>query len=390
MYISTDAESSMRYLTPAHYTDSKNRNEYVGFAPEPFWRGRFYRDKFSGPRPKRPNLKLTDMTLDRVIIEDQPTASGTRVQVTPSFWIEVSGGLGRLGATKSNPPLGDGIPSLPNQQNVIDQLIIDAHNKALEPDFDVPMFLAELGETLSMLRNPLKGLKKFVRRKKSIGSFTEMLSDQWLQYRYGIKPLVSDIDKAATVVSAAQHRYANIIRKSSSYRETLNTKNVTTNNYIPWARFNQITSVIERNNVSVTCSRFYHWENNVYSPLLQGNAIGLLWEMIPYSFVVDWFIGIGDFISTFRTNPLLHHLGYTCTVKQIYSKEFIPLSVAYPGYPFHALTIDPGYYRWSIERKSRTRPSLPAWPVVNWGFNDINHLVDGLALTFQQIIGKRS
>jgi hypothetical protein len=336
------------------------------------------------------------MTLDRVTQSVVPLSSPFRFNVTSSYALTIDGDIALVVCSKRDPSLGDGVvPLPPNYAWLQNKLLVEAHNQALEPDFDTPLFLAELGETLSMLRNPLKAIKKFVKRKKSVKSLLEMTSSQWLQYRYGILPLLGDLDDACQAVTRSAHRYANVLRKSSAYdilpvSTTTVSDNRTLSNYVKF-----LGKVTVKDDITVTCSRYYLWSENVYTKLYGQNvslasALGLVWELIPYSFVVDWFLGVGDYVATFRNDPRIVHKGYTATVKRTYSKTWVPTHVSYTGKTSWKSIPSPGYYTWQIERKSRTTPSLPAWPVVNWDFSNVLHIADGLSLLFQQITGKRS
>jgi hypothetical protein len=45
----------------------------------------------------------------------------------------------------------------------------------------------------------------------------------------------------------------------------------------------------------------------------------LPWELIPYSFVVDWFVNVSDYLRALAPSPSFHHLGSCLTGKHEYT-----------------------------------------------------------------------
>jgi len=117
----------------------------------------------------------------------------------------------------------------------------------------------------------------------------------WLEYSYGWKPLVQDIHDAAAVLSSPQDDLW--IQESSTqpYREVFQADVGPPNNAgIHYQNVN-VGKVFAR--VGATVS--------VTNPNLQAlknagltNPLTWAWEVIPFSFVVDWFYGVGDFLES--------------------------------------------------------------------------------------------
>lgn len=358
-------------------------------------KSRFTRDKFSGKKPKRPVRKLTPMSLDGISVVHTPMKPTSLPTDLLGHSVVISGDIARACASSFNPPFGMTIPGV-DTTNYVNACLVGAHNKALEPDFDAPVFMAELLETLEMLANPIAGLRKFVSRKKSIKSFIELTTNQWLQYRYGIRPLLSDIDSIISTFEVSKHRYANVPRKSTDHVVVPVSDIITDSRYSPLSGLQIASRHRKTCTTTVTCSRYYNWTENVYGPLLNNNlqaGFGVIWELIPYSFVVDWFAGVGDWISTFRSDPRITHRGYSATIVTNYTYSCDVYAVRYASSDMRIPWVwlnNYSNYSYTIKRKTRTtNHSLPAWPVVNWDFNDIRHVADGLSLTFQQLSGKR-
>lgn len=210
-----------------------------------------------------------------------------------------------------------------------DPLLASVRNKCLEKaagtKFESAVFAAEAGETLEMmfdvasrivrsfreirrgrvLRNPLSdtirramlalGLR--VDRRWNKG---ESRGDQWLQYRYGVQTLLMDVQDAAEFAA----------RKMSDQKEPLywfvrqdRPLGVTGYTWAPYwtplALFDITVASVDRS-VEVCAWIRAELETPGYRSLQQsgfGNPVGVAWELIPGSFLVDWAFGIGNYLE---------------------------------------------------------------------------------------------
>jgi hypothetical protein len=122
-----------------------------------------------------------------------------------------------------------------------------------------------------------------------IGDFVDTFRDQWLAYRFGWKPLVSDIWNLQEAIKTA-YRSQNLAFtvKGQAYQSSAP------------------TSIDYRFNVEGTTMYGVNVEYGykVSDRSLRGldslgfqNPLALLWELAPYSFVYDYFAAIGDFLT---------------------------------------------------------------------------------------------
>lgn len=125
------------------------------------------------------------------------------------------------------------------------------------------------------------------------------LSDAWLEYRYGWMPIILDAHGAVSALhrsftsdrtklcKATGHAELKWFNRSQTKPDGLTT--LTT----------ELTSEVEVHTVL-----YYRRSNNTLATLDSLgliNPIALGWELLPFSFVVDWFIGIGDFLNNLTT-----------------------------------------------------------------------------------------
>lgn len=143
----------------------------------------------------------------------------------------------------------------------------------------------------------------------------DTLRDQWLAYRFGWAPLMSDLwNLRSAVLSSLEEQKSEL----SVYR------NVSEPRELRWEN----TNYSYRSDM-VDGLQTKYWFR-VDDETIQGlNALGfqnplsLAWELAPYSFVVDWFFGVSNFLS-----GLSAPLGLTCTrgYETYYTKGTIHVS----------------------------------------------------------------
>lgn len=197
---------------------------------------------------------------------------------------------------------------------------IDDHNKQSTSLLGGVM-LKEWRETIALIKNPAKALwdeahryhrdaKKRIRRTKP-SSRNAVLSNLWLEYSFGWIPLISDIQAAAQAA-------AKVIEKDYGVyviRGYGRTDNVSKETFRSWAPPGALTCGIVR--------EFTQMSNMVVlkgglKPAASGptesahlisqlgftpnSFVPSVWECIPYSFLSDYFVNIGDLLgATFHS-----------------------------------------------------------------------------------------
>jgi hypothetical protein len=175
--------------------------------------------------------------------------------------------------------------------------------------------LGELRQTLHLIRRPLllyrAGLDRYVHEcralRKNPKRLGRALSNEWLQFQFGVKPLVSDIESAVSSLVRFQHER---VIASVGYQATAERLRDLKLEFVP----------AYPNNLSVNRQIRKTWSYSrriigaVYvepnGPIAVQQSLGLgmrdfvpsIYELIPYSFLVDYFINIGEIIEAWSFN----------------------------------------------------------------------------------------
>jgi len=158
---------------------------------------------------------------------------------------------------------------------------------------------AALLNPMSLLKNPTKILKE--------------LGQRWMEYRYGIMPLVYSYRDAMKTLKRGVDvttRKSRVIRP----RDLGVTLPGPTNIY----RWSVYSGSIQ---VRATVFQNFDWSTASRLAGLGINPLVTAWELIPYSFVADWFVNIGDYIIRKTTSPNARWLQACVSIKKDTTKK---------------------------------------------------------------------
>lgn len=208
--------------------------------------------------------------------------------------------------------------------------LVDANNQALmrlnknllKVRQSLPGLVAigELGETLRMIRHPaeslLKGIYEYLgvvkkragNKRLPLKKRNSIVADTWLEYSYGWAPLINDVKGAAEGL-AKRSSYMAVVSAISGYGQSTNTTHYGNypdiqNGHIYLKRH----GIVNRQVAEV---RYHGVISNDPADWVFGSAnfgftpsdfIPAIWELIPYSFLVDYFSNIGNVIQAYTTD----------------------------------------------------------------------------------------
>jgi hypothetical protein len=239
------------------------------------------------------------------------------------------------------------------------------------------VYLKEWKQVRNMIRNPAKALWKEVeryhraaqqasRRAKSTDVPT-VLSDLWLEYSFGWVPLISDTEAAAQAAAKVLERDYGVYVIRGFGRQESSSETIRT-----WApsgaiRCGTLREVRKNSNIVVIKGGL---SPSVSGPTMPVHALQQLgftpnsfvptvWEVIPYSFLADYFINVGDVLrATFHswgdlTWSSMARVGYSHFISSI-----LPITPKETDYTW---SVDPGKLMLTAQSFVRTAPSSSAF-----------------------------
>lgn len=179
------------------------------------------------------------------------------------------------------------------------------------------VFLGELLETLKMLKSPASSLrdgistylKRARRHQRRYGArlATKGIAGMWLEYALGWQPLLGSIRDAAIAYKAYENEYRYYRAYGKSTSSSTGAAETTNGLMGNWTYYLQ-DSVTTRKTVVRFKGVAAHKINSVDSSRADEIArlsgfslaefIPTIWELIPYSFVADYFTNIGDILNS--------------------------------------------------------------------------------------------
>jgi len=140
-------------------------------------------------------------------------------------------------------------------------------------------------------------------------------SESWLAFQYGIKPLISDLAgaideyyKARSVIPLIRRVSFRLPEKGCSDTVRSGVLNDYTDDFAH-------VSLVGR----LTCFAEFESDIGAFDQTAQRlgltNPALLLWELIPWSFVIDWFLNVGEFLAACESVKGLKRVGIHVTSK---------------------------------------------------------------------------
>jgi hypothetical protein len=293
------------------------------------------------------------------------------------------------------------LPPLPpwDEQNNVYNGALNKLSKKVRGSLDLSIALFESKTTAKMLKATAQLLKLAKGRRPYSGyGGTKDIANGYLQYKYGWKPLIEDIFSSA---NESINQCVNFISKVKVKDKLPLSGNLSSVSYpavatcpnVPFVR--TITggwgnSAFQRCQIGV-CLGVPETVHNV-SRWTSLNPITWTWELLPYSFVVDWVYDIGSYLNNLETgllyNCLFKHGYITHTYRFMAIDECESFTSHDDGQFVHkVIGVVADHYYYQIIRSKLGAYPLPHRPTFDVDLNG-NQLMSAAAL-LRQLIGKK-
>lgn len=208
-------------------------------------------------------------------------------------------------------------------------------------------------------RNPLQWLK--VLKNQTGHGKRDNIPNSWLELQYGWKPLMQDVHGAVSALNGRE-------RDGDAYRATVKaalrekgTRTVQLNGP-PYCMY----SVPLTYEYGTAVRLDYVLENPLLATLAQlgiTNPAELVWELVPYSFVIDWFTPVGNYLSSLDAALGWSLKGGSRTDWARHQGEDLAQGYTYQGY-YQGTNISHKYEcnQFAFNRTVYTSSPLPRFP----------------------------
>lgn len=249
-------------------------------------------------------------------------------------------------------------------------LVQEAASRIYSQGFDALTFLAEITDVRRQFLGAVKTLKSIPipRDWKKIST-----TGEWLSARYGWRTLMYDVDDVSKTVAEYNLKRAISSERAGRTYTFKVIKDIPPTDYTHYT----IDHVVV-DNVTVGQRGMVSAEISVPKVLI--NPIATAWELIPFSFVADWFVSVGSAIEAASFAALAQQYtascGYRVDVFRSYNTKFTPKASYISGTHVQSAHA-------TATQRVRNPCSVPFTPQVRTKLNGFK-VVDLVALALQR------
>jgi len=275
----------------------------------------------------------------------------------------------------------------PPSTDVASALVSAAQNKAAirirqaiqaeTQAFSGMTFLGELRESIHMLRHPASAAREYLqdyltplsrkRLKVSRHKFRDVLANSWLEFSFGWRPLLADVTAIANSINDVVGDEIRRVHASAVEQSAITTtERIGVTSTVFSYDFNHTTRQKVVHTYRCGVKRQSTIGKGSVSQIIDhggfdlANVIPTAWELLPWSFFIDYFSNIGDVISADLVS--LENVVWTCSTSyQENSDSYTSGKIANAVIPNLAYVINevPCSFKASRTKIVRTAGSVP-------------------------------
>lgn len=248
--------------------------------------------------------------------------------------------------------------------------------------------LAEANKTLRLLASYLEQARKLAKSAQQLNprEFLRGASSIYLMTRYGFSPTVKDVfstlEGLRTILgdiletNRASAQIADVISQSTTFNDV--------------DTYDIQGAIVSTFTTTARCTALDHYTKSKFDALSLSfkNFATVGWELVPYSFVVDWFVNVGDLIGSLIPNFGVTSVG-SCTAVTVERTDVYSST----GYTLkqgtqYVITPPTGATCKKVSRAYLRSIGLPTPSLavkVDFRFDHITRALDASALLVQQL-----
>lgn len=240
-------------------------------------------------------------------------------------WINPPGSTGYFSAETME--LGLSAPTHNPHSINTGALVNEAIANARSKSFDASTFLAEFSDIIRLFTSIKGNLIRYAQKMN-----TRVAAESWLTYRYGIQPLISDLEKLQSMMGSLEGKYY-----PRGYAEDYTSSTTTTS----WAKPRSSSPLEFRTETTtqttVRASAMFECSGHN----IQFDPVVTAYEMVPFSFIVDWFFSLGAAIAANSPYVSGDLVACSLTVEQTSVKAYKEIRLNVAPYTAHQSVVPP-------------------------------------------------
>lgn len=280
----------------------------------------------------------------------------------------------------------------PAPSNLKSRAEIKALLKLKDQDVNFAQAFAERQMTANLLGDSLARIAKSVRQLRrgklkqawrTIGGDPKTLPQSWLEYQYGWTPLLSDVFNSAKLLQTKDEKSNWGVTVRGTAIEKSKADTITPGMYAHTVHLSKMWSCKVRLDYTPGDDML-----RLLAQLGFTNPALLAWELLPYSFVIDWGISVGDWLSSLDAAVGWEFLSGSASYK---GENLVTVSAIGGTHPNSDYRVyNSGYHArrrhmW-MERQVYSSSPLPSFPGVKSPLSLV-HTANGLSLLTQALKG---
>lgn len=257
------------------------------------------------------------------------TTTETRVPGSGTVYETFTGGCWKKeysGPKWLSQPNGLALPAV--DESIVNSVVTASVAGVREAIWDALTFIGEFEQTVDLFRTQHRRLNDFtdwlirktknVARKRKLRNRRDLLrlfAELWLEYSFGWVPLMMDLENALEAFTRKVNGMELLEGKSSQSVSLDDSEVLTTNN---------ASNTVTTTNI-LTGNRIYR--GHAYGTAEGGrqrisfDPLTSTWELMPWSFVIDYFLDVGSWLQAYSPFSGAKVLGSMCSIKDVYTME---------------------------------------------------------------------
>lgn len=250
---------------------------------------------------------------------------------TPAKWVYYVNNVWGTRPSSAILPESDYLPAPEyDRDELVKQVVTEAWANVSLSETEALVQVMEAEKTLVSLLSIARRFIKLVVNLKSLNVLAlaqeltpKQLADRWMEARYALRPILYDIEGTMKAFEKAINgsptrktfRAGDALSLSSADSQVLT--NSWTSNAGTWTRFSTRDRLTTRN-VNVRAGVLTELDNpKIFDLFGLRQPVEAVWELVPFSFVVDWFFNIGQTLASWTPNFGLRTLASWYVVEDV-------------------------------------------------------------------------